>query len=153
MDSFINQTPKEENKVSIILPTEKAFSIKLLGALGKSYKVIKSRDKWNNIDFLILNRINIKHLYIEYKKRTGNSRKFNSVIINECKIRAIKKDYNRCLFVFDYDNSLDFIKYDDKVFSDFSGCKVKNQDVRKIPNYNLKDGFDNLIEFIKNDLN
>jgi hypothetical protein len=152
MDSFISNPKSETKTISIILPTENEFSIKLKNALGRNYKIIKSRDKYNLIDFMILNKVNIKHIYLEYKRRNGNNRKYSSVIINECKIRAIKQNYNRCLFVFEYDNSLDFIKYDNEVFSNLNGSFVKNQDVRQIPNHLLIESFDKLIEFLKSEL-
>ena len=153
MDSFISKPKSDKKTISILLPTENEFSIKLKTALGRNYKIIKSRDKYARIDFMILNKENIKHIYIEYKRRTGNSRKYSSVIINECKIRAIKTDYNsKCLFVFDYDNSLDYIKYSDEVFSNFDGAKVKNQDTRRIPNNCLTETFDSLIECIQKEL-
>jgi len=45
MDKFISKETTE-NEVSIILPTEKIFSIKLMEALGKDFKIIKSKEKY-----------------------------------------------------------------------------------------------------------
>lgn len=151
MDKFISKETTK-NEVSIILPTEKIFSIKLLEELGKDFKIIKSKEKYCSIDFLIINKLNIKCIYLEYKKRVGQSRKYKSIIVNHSKIISIKRNYNKCIFVFEYDNDTDFIEYDETLFKSFNGAFVKNQDTIKIENQYLNNGFENLSNFIKKTL-
>lgn len=153
MDKFITTPKKEDNEVDIYLPTERKFSLKLLEALGHDYTLIKSTDKYISIDFLLINKRNLKHIYLEHKQRYCSSTQYSSTIINECKIRSIKENYHNACFVFEYNNTLEFIKYDKDVFHNFDGGFIKNQNVRFLKKQDLNNGFDLLIKHLITELN
>jgi hypothetical protein len=152
MEKFI-ETPNKKKEIDIFLETERLFSIKLLKALGSEYTIMKSGDKYISIDFILINKRNLKHTYLEHKKRSCKSNKYTSTIINECKIKSIKENYHKCFFIFEYDDNVEFIKYERDVFSTFDGGFIKNQNVRFLKKDDLSNGFDLLVKTLILELN
>ena len=127
---------------NIIIESEHKFIIDLNKQLSNdNIQIIKSKYKYNNIDFVIINEENLKHLYIELKERDIKFKdKYNSIIVNQCKITAIDKNYKKSIFIFKYGNIYKFIKYNKKIFNNFNTSFIKNQKVINIPNSNLETG-------------
>ena len=145
MDKFIKQ--KEPKYKEIILDQEHIFKLKVKAELGNEYKIIKSRWVYSPIDFIIVNRLNLKILYIEIKKRSQN--KYKSVIINYSKLTNMNSNFQNTLMIFEYDNLdyLMYIKYD-KSFLHYHTKNIKNQDCVFLDNENCSFGYNKLIKEI-----
>lgn len=148
MDKFIEQKAPQKEPTSILLPTERIFSIKLKQLLGCDYKVLKSKDKYAPVDFAILNKQNLKVLHLEYKKRGTDTNKYPSIIVNQSKIVAFKKHYQQSMFCFEYNKEINWINYDIELFNTFNGSRIKNQDVCNIPSHTLKKQYDLMVKNI-----
>jgi hypothetical protein len=142
-----NEPPKQTQE--ILIETEQKFKLLLLKSLGKSYKIMKSKDNFNPLDFCIINKQNLKIVYLEHKKRNGEKNNYQSVIINYCKLSQMEKHYKNSIMVFEYDklDYLMYIKYD-KSFLKYDTTKIKNQDVIFLKNEDCCLGYENLIREI-----
>ena len=83
----------------MLLDTEDEFTKHIIDLLPPSISIIKSSYRYCRIDFLVINKINIKTLYIEHKRRYIKGCNYPSVWIKKDKIEAIIKDYGAFLFV------------------------------------------------------
>jgi len=154
MDKFVDNVKPPQTEINILLPTEKIFSIKLMEILGKDYKIIKSRNMYAPIDFIIINKQNLKSVYVEYKRRTNDQNNYKSIIVNESRIISCKKYYPNTLFVFEYNKEINSIKYDEESFNTYDRNKVKSQDVVFIPTQfitksNIEDLCKNIKKYLK----
>jgi len=149
MDNFV-KIKDNTSSVSVILPSEAEFKLNLKTELGSNYKIIKSRWIYSPIDFLIINKDNLKCVYIEHKKRNErHNNKYKSIIVNHSKAVNCKKNYPNTIFVFEYDDVYKYIKYC-KDFDKFDGGFVLNQDVVFIPNDKITSGtIEELSKYIK----
>ena len=151
MNKFVSISSNEPSKKTqeIIIPTEQKFKLLLLKSLGKNYKIMKSRNNFNPLDFCIINKDNLKIVYLEHKKRSGEKNNYKSVIINYCKLSQMERNYQNSIMIFEYDN-LDFLMYIkyDKSFLHYDTRKVKSQDVIFLDNENCSFGYNKLIKEI-----
>ena len=148
MDKFIKQ--KEPKYKEIILDQEHIFKLKVKAELGNEYKIIKSRWVYSPIDFIIVNRLNLKILYIEIKKRSQN--KYKSVIINYSKLTNMNSNFQNTLMIFEYDTIYKYVKYNDSML-ELPTKNIKQQDVVFFDNSILTNGtIEELCGFIKKEL-
>ena len=150
MDKFVDV--KDTSKtIEIILPSEEQFKIKLMNTLGDNYFIVKSQMKYCSIDFCIINRKNLKVVYLEHKQRNCNKNKYPSTIINYCKLTSFSRNYQNAIMVWSYIDDDKFLVYT-KDLLDLPQKDCKNQSVVYLKNDMLKNGYDNLISTIKHKL-
>jgi len=150
MDKFVDV--KDTSKtIEIILPSEEQFKIKLMNTLGDNYFIVKSQDKYLSIDFCIINRKNLKVVYLEHKQRKCNQNTYPSTIINYCKLESFSRNYKNAIMVWSYNDNDKFLVYS-KDLLDLPQKDCKNQAVVYLKNDMLKNGYDNLISTIKHKL-
>lgn len=148
MDKFIKQ--KVPKCKEIISDQEHIFKLKLKAVLGDDYKIIKSRWVYSPIDFIVVNRLNLKILYIEIKRRSQN--KYKSVIINYSKLTNMNSNFRNTLMVFEYDTIYKYVKYNDSLLN-LQTKNIKQQDVVFFDNSILTNGtIEQLCVLIKKEL-
>lgn len=150
MDKWVNKIDTSKT-IEIILPTEEQFKIRLLDTLGDSYFIVKSQLTYCSIDFCIINRKNLKVIYLEHKQRNCNSNRYPSTIINYCKLESFSRNYKNAIMVWSYIDNDKFLVYT-KDLLDLPQKDCKNQSVVYLKNDMLKNGYDNLIATIKHKL-
>jgi len=128
------------NMPEVLIESEQLFIMNINENLeNRHIQTIKSENQYNPIDIIIINRKNIKTIYIEFKERSIKfNNKYKSIIINKSKIEAIKKIYKKCVFVFKYGNNYKYIRYNKKLFDTFNTCIIKSQNVINIPIEHVK---------------
>ena len=77
---------------------ERKFSIELTEILPQQYDILKSKYKYARVDLIIINKNNLKSLYIEHKQRNIFSHNFKTIIIKYSKVKALIKDYHNVIF-------------------------------------------------------
>jgi len=83
---------------------ENKFYLLLISYLGCEYEIIKSNDFYCNIDFIVINKQNLKTLYIEHKCRNINDI-YDTLLIGTTKINSIQKNYtSKCILVWEFLN-------------------------------------------------
>ena len=103
----------------MLLDSEDIFLKRLIDMLPSSISIIKSSYRYCRIDFLVINKINIKTLYIEHKLRSIIGRNYPSVWIKKDKIECILKDYGAFLFVSECKDDIYYIWIDDKTINKY----------------------------------
>ena len=138
MDRYISSSTNNSiNSVNIIFPQEEQFKITLKNYLGSTYKIIKSKFLFNPIDFLVINKQNLKCLYIEVKRR--NNKQYSSVIINYSKLVAMKNNYPNSLMCWEYNNEkCKYLKFKDCLL-ELPTATIKKQEVVFIKNDDIED--------------
>jgi len=133
---------------------EHKFYLLLISYLGCEYEIIKSNDFYCNIDFIVINKQNLKTLYIEHKCRNINDI-YDTLLIGTTKINSIQKNYtSKCILVWEFLNDKFYFK---KIEQDFikkykHSC-VRGSDCLEIIKKDCFDGIINLIKLIKFELN
>ena len=61
----------------IILDSEELFKIKLLEKVGSEWLMLKSQYQMCCIDFIMVNKQNLKSIHLEHKRRSGSKCNFN----------------------------------------------------------------------------
>lgn len=81
------------NNGSLLLPDEFKFYEKMMTCLDTDkYEIFKSKSKYCTVDFMILEKYNLKSLYVEHKRRFINHFMYDTLLISKQKIdKMIKK--------------------------------------------------------------
>lgn len=141
-----------------LLDTEKEFMIELNEDIYENYNILKSKFKYCNVDFCIINIHNLYCFYLEYKKReyVRNYTHYDSYYISETKLNEVSKNYNNCIFIWDFRNDKcnDFfwIKFDNSFFDKYSkSYDKKNCSWRyEILSNDCNCGYDKFVDYINN---
>ena len=140
-------------KQQIILDDEGKFKSRLLDACKeKNYKMLKSHYRYASIDFIIINLENLKSVYIEHKKKNINGNNFDSFMINKCKIDSCKKDFKKCIFIWDCLDDVYWLYYNKELHQSRLE-EIYGSDVYFINKKLVNVGFDSLIESINKFIN
>lgn len=139
----------------MLLDSEDRFSKMLVDELDNSISIIKSANKYCPIDFIILNNGNLKHIYLEHKKRNIISSRFPSIWIKVSKVKKILNTYGSFIFVSECSDCLLYMYITDDILdrgylietNDFNGEVVLN-----ISTSAFNTGLDNLVRFINQNL-
>ena len=139
----------------MLLDSEDKFSKMLVDDLDNTISIIKSTDKYCPVDFILLNRYNLKHIYLEHKKRNIVSTRFPSIWIKVSKVRMILNTYGNFIFVSECLDRLLFLYITNDIFNndylietnDFNGEVVLN-----ISTSDFSVGLPNLVRFINQNI-
>jgi len=135
-------------KQTIILDSESRFKKRLLDSTKDySYKMIKSENKYCSVDFLCINKNNLKSLLIEHKLKNINAEYFDSLMIGRSKLDACKKDYNNTLIIWECRNEIYYCFYSLELHASRLET-INNSDVFFISKNLVSSGYDNLVESI-----
>ena len=139
---------------SYTIDSEAEFLIKTIHALkDDKYEMIKSRDKYANIDFMLLNKKNLCSVLIEHKRKKISGNGFDTFFIGFNKLIAIDTFYNAPIYlVFECDDDMWWCEYDS------SFLKRETQIIRggkliEIKKSECGRGFNKLISQLKSRLN
>ena len=131
----------------IILDSEDLFKIKLLEEIGVNWLMIKSQNQMCPLDFLCVNKNNIKTLHLEHKRRSGNECVFNTLYIGYDKVNKIEEHYKKCIYIWEYDNMFYWVKHRKDFLNKRTGyCRGKK--VYHIEKEICNLGFDSLVSYI-----
>ena len=109
--------------------------------------MVKSEYKYASIDFIVINLENLKSVYIEHKKKNINGNNFDSFMINKCKIDSCKKDFKKCIFIWDCLDDVYWLYYNKELHQSRLE-EIYGSDVYFINKKLVNVGFDSLIESI-----
>jgi len=105
----------------VILDDEALFKIKTLDALNnndemKNFLMIKSQDKYCNVDFSIINTRNLRMIYVEHKRKHIKANDFSTFFIGFQKLIMIDTYYgsNKLFLCFECDDDFYYTEYDEK---------------------------------------
>ena len=85
------------------LPAEGRFIMRLLECLGHDYEILKSHNKYCNVDILIVNKLNLKTVTIEHKYRKCPDI-YDTLFIGSTKINNIITKYDsNCILVWEFE--------------------------------------------------
>jgi hypothetical protein len=89
----------------IILDKEHMFLLKLIEKLGDKYDILKSQNKYCAVDFIIINKYNLKTLYIEHKFRNTTD-KSDTLFIGKTKIENLLTNYINSIIIWEFSNDI-----------------------------------------------
>jgi len=137
----------------MLLDSEDIFLKRLIDMLPSSISIIKSSYRYCRIDFLVINKINIKTLYIEHKLRSIIGRNYPSVWIKKDKIESILKDYGAFLFVSECKDDIYYIWIDDKTIDKYVvETNLYGEVVVNILTADFSKGYDGITKLINDKL-
>lgn len=142
------------NKQLIQIDSENNFFIQLYNEFDNTkYFLIKSHNKYCNIDFSILEFSTLKNVYLEYKDRSKKyyGYSFPTFPIDKTKLEMINLNYNDCFIILQFKDDLYYTKFN-KDYLKSNVCRFGSSLVYEIPKINFKTGFDNLIKSLKDEL-
>jgi len=136
----------------IIIDTEHTFMCNLLLKLNinhDNFKMIKSKNKYCCLDFLLVNEYNLKNLFVEHKFKSIYGEKYDTFFIGYDKLNKIEAYYSNSntLLVWECKDDIYFTIYN----SDFlkNNTKIVNGGKTYEINKNICGrGWDKLIECI-----
>ena len=135
------------------LPSETKFIMLLIQHLGDDYEIIKSHNKQCSVDFLIVNKLNLKTITIEHKYRKCVDI-FDTLFIGSTKLNNIITKYDsNCILVWEFEaGELYFIKTTPHFLKIYKETTVCGGDCLEIVKKDCEKDTSNLIFFIKNQL-
>jgi len=136
------------------LTNEAKFLMLLVSNLGDNeYEIIKSHNKYCNIDFIIVNKFNIKTVYLEHKYRNVSDI-YDTLFIGSSKINNIIKDYSsNCIIVWEFmGGEIYYIKTIPTFTSTYKELMVCGSSCLEIVKKECGNELINLIDFIKKQL-
>ena len=136
---------KIENE--IILDSEDLFKIKLLEEIGDNWLMIKSQNIMCPLDFLCVNKNNIKTLHLEHKRRTGKECVFKTLYIGFDKVNKIQEHYKKCIYIWEYDNQLYWVKHKKEFVNNRTGYS-RGKKIYHIDKDICNLGFESLVKYI-----
>ena len=139
----------DTNHNNIILDTEHLFKIKLLNEVGENWLMIKSQHNCCVVDFVMVNKMNVKTIHLEHKKRSGYKCNYDTLFMGFDKINKVDKYYKKCIYVWEYDNELYWIKHKKSLLKCNTGF-IMGGKVYHINKSECKVGFDTLLTYINN---
>lgn len=144
----ITMSSKQDTK-EIILDTEQLFKIQLLNDIGDKYVIMKSQDKYCRVDFICINKKNIKSFYIEHKSRIKQNFTFDSVMIGFDKVNKVNEYYyGNCIYVWDFKNIFYWVKHKQS-FTEYRNGYCCGSKVIYINVEECNIGYDTLITYIQ----
>tara|TARA_R110000803_G_scaffold27479_1_gene64200 strand:+ start:974 stop:1459 length:486 start_codon:yes stop_codon:yes gene_type:complete len=141
-------------KTAYTIDSEAKFMVKTINALkDDKYEMIKSRDKYANIDFMLLNKKNLCSVLIEHKRKKISGASYDTFFIGFNKLVALEVFYNAPIYLVfecaddtywcEYDSS--FLKRETKMIRGGKCIEVSREECGI--------GFFKLISQLKNSLN
>ncbi len=97
--------------MNIVIDSEEKFKIKLLSDIGDKYLCFKSQHNFSPIDFICINKMNLKTFYIEHKKRKGARCNYETLYIGFNKVNEIDEHYKHSYYVWEFDEVFYWIKH------------------------------------------
>lgn len=146
------------NKSCLIQPytidSEAEFLVKTVNALkDNKYVMIKSQDKYANIDFILLNKMNLCSVLIELKRKKINGNSYQDFFIGYNKLIALDTFYHSPIYlVFECDDNTWWVEYDSSFLTRDKEL-VRGSNVIRIRKEECGLGFNKLISQLKNSLN
>jgi|TARA_R100000541_G_scaffold781_4_gene4440 hypothetical protein len=132
---------------SIIIDSEEVFKIQLLEDIGERFMVFKSNHKYSVVDFICINKNNLRNFHIEHKKRRGKKCSFKTLYIGFDKVNKVEEYFKETYYIWDYDNELYWVKHKkeflERDISWVNGSRVYNIFVSEV-----NTGYDNFIQLI-----
>ena len=139
----ITTTDKWENELAIDL-------YKRLNVDIKNYKIKVIKEKYSYVDIEILNTINNHKLYVELKTRTSLS--YSSFFMGINKLKQLEHSFKNTVLVWRCKETLYFTPYNKKMLN-YEEQYINNGIVVSIEKIDCMSELDNLIQFIKENLN
>ena len=142
----------------LILCSEEAFKVRTLLALKndkEDYEMFKSRDKFCNVDFSVINKRNLLSVLIEHKRKNidGSDDKYSTFYIGTTKLAMISVFYSTPLvLVFECNDEVYWV-LNDAEFLKRPSKFIRGGKVIEINKNECGVGFDNLIKTLKDTLN
>ena len=128
MNNFITINDDKKKDI-IIIPSEAIFKNNLYKTIGRKYKIIKSTWIYSPIDFIIINKENLKTLYVELKSRSKRYLNFTSVMINYSKIKNFEENFSNTIMIFQYEDTYKYTLYKKDMIHYPTNKQSNNQDV------------------------
>jgi len=105
-----------DNLDDIIIDTEHNFMTNLLLKLNvanDNFKMMKSKNKYCSIDFLLVNEYNLQNIFIEHKQKKISGEKYNTFFIGYDKLNKIDTFYHNSntLLVWECEDDIYFTIY------------------------------------------
>ena len=107
-----------EAKDFLYIDSEAKFMAELLATLNvndnDNFKMIKSKNKYCSLDFILLNEYNLQNLFIEHKKKNIDASKYDTLFIGYDKLIKIDTFYHssNTLLVWECKNAIYFTMFD-----------------------------------------
>ena len=124
---------------ALILPNEFIFYERLLKFIGKDCYVNKSNNRFCSIDFIIIDKHNLRTIYLEHKYRNIEDM-YNTLLIGKNKIdNIIKSKYRHSYVIWEFANDVfyvkkvlkEFIKYETSTYVNSEAYKVNKDECVK----------------------
>ena len=138
-----------ETNHNIILDTEQLFKIKLLNEIDNDYLMIKSNHKYSVIDFICINKNNLRTFYIEHKFKTYDKCYYDTLYIGYDKVNKCNKYFYNTIYIWEFKEELYWIHHSKDLLNSkqtyINGGECYEIDITKCNNT-----FDSLLEYINN---
>jgi hypothetical protein len=133
--------------MSIIIDSEEIFKIQLLEDIGERYMVFKSNHKYSVVDFICINKNNLRNFHIEHKKRSGEKCDFDTLYIGFDKVNKVNEYFKDTYYIWDFDNVFYWVKHNEDFLNRNTGYSNGSK-VYHILVSEVKTGYSNFIELI-----
>jgi len=120
---------RDTKKDIIIIPSEAEFKTNLYKIIGRKYKIIKSTWIYSPIDFVIINKENLKTIYVELKSRSKRYLNYTSVMINYSKIKNFQENFSNTIMIFQYEDTYKYTLFKKDMIHYPTNKQSNNQDV------------------------
>ena len=136
------------------IDSETEFLVKTIHALdNEKYDMIKSRDRYAHIDFILLNKNNLCSVLIEHKRKNISGVEYDTFFIGYKKLIALDTFYNSPIYiVFECLDETYWCEYD-SLFLKRPIQIIKGGKLIEIKKSECGRGFPQLIAQLKNSLN
>jgi len=142
------------------IKSEEQIFIRLLKDFNNGYRIMKSDEKYSNIDFAIIEEKTLKILYVEYKKRKinmssknyyTNKFKFDSFYLSKTKLNKINENYYNnknlnTIIIYDCIDDIYFSLFNENMLESYLDVYNNRFELKK--SY-FNNGYDNMINLIK----
>lgn len=138
----------EVNMNSLIIDSEELFKIQLLESIGDKYMIFKSQHKFAVVDFISINKNNLRTFYIEHKKRYGEKCNYKTLYIGYDKVNKVEEYFKEdTYYIWSFDNVFYWVKHKTDFINREVGW-VKQSKVYHILLSEVNIGYDKLLEEI-----
>jgi len=133
--------------MNIIIDSEEIFKVQLLEDIGDRYMVFKSNHKYSVVDFICINKNNLRNFHIEHKKRSGEKCDFNTLYIGFDKVNKVNEYFKNTYYIWDFDNVFYWVKHNEDFLNRDTGF-INGSKVYHILVSEVNTGYNNFIELI-----
>lgn len=131
----------------LILDSELKFKIKLLNDIGEKYMLIKSNHKYSVIDFICINKNNLRNFYIEHKYKKYDYCGYDTLYIGYDKVNKVNEYFYNTIYIWEFNKELYWIKHN-KNFLTYEKVYVNGGDAYDILVSDCNSGYDSLLNYI-----